>query len=249
MVYFFLHWFYNKIIKTYFVYGQKNSKNKSIEKYSVMVKDNKNSYCHLYMPENHMHSLYYSKNPLVRWVHQKRLSYIVSHLPKKNGLKILDAGCGEGHLIKKMYLNNKFNDYYGVDITEIAIQKAKKRCPYANIKKMDISKLSYNENFFDVIVCSDVIEHIIDYQSAINKLIRSLKKGGYLIITFPNETLWTLGRLILIRRPIKIPDHINSFTPYQIKKIVKMKLDEQVNLPFKLPFFLSLGCLMKFIKE
>jgi hypothetical protein len=75
-----------------------------------------------------------------------------------------------------------------------------------------------------------------------------LKKDGYLIITFPNETLWTISRFFLGRRPIKVPDHVASFTPRKMKKLVKLKLVKKINLPFRLLFFVSLGSLLKFRK-
>ncbi len=209
-----------------------------------MSKQNK-----IFMPEDHMDSLYNSKNPLVRFVHNNRLDRLAFSLPKKNNLKVLDAGCGEGHLIQKLNSVNNKNKYYGADLTGIALKKAKKRCPYANLKKMDLTKLNYDASFFDIVICSEVIEHIYEYEKVISELVRVLKKGGFLIITFPNEKLWTLSRVLLLRRPIKVPDHVNSFQPKYFKEKVNMKLVYQFNLPFNMPFFFSLGCLMKFSKE
>lgn len=203
---------------------------------------------HIFMPEDHMNKLYKSKNPLVRFVHNNRLNTIVKTIPDKDGIRILDAGCGEGHLIEKLYYKNRNNMYYGIDITEIAIQKAQKKCPYAEFKLMDLSKIDFGSEFFDVIICTEVLEHIIDYSSVIEELKRLLKKDGFLIITFPNEFLWILSRFLLLRKPIKTPDHVNSFNPDKIKSKIKMELIYQFNLPFGFLFFISLGCLMKFKK-
>ncbi|MEM3373892.1 MAG: class I SAM-dependent methyltransferase [Candidatus Woesearchaeota archaeon] len=218
-----------------------------MQSFNHTINNKKND--HLFMPLNHMDSVYNSKNPLVRFVHRNRLKKIVENLPKKNFMKILDAGCGEGHLILEMYSINKKNIYYGVDVTEVALKSAKKRVPFARIEKMDLTNLKFEDNYFDIIVCSEVLEHIYNYNKVIDELTRVLKKGGFLILTFPNEFLWVLSRLFLFRWPIKVPDHVNSFSPNQIRKIVKMKLINQINLPFGLPFFFSLGCLMKFEKN
>ena len=196
--------------------------------------------------ENHLDKLYNSKNPLIKFIHVNRLNLIVKTIPDKERLKILDAGCGEGHLIEKLNYKNNNNLYYGIDIIQIFLQKAKERCPYATFKIMDLSKINFDDEFFDIIICTEVLEHIIKYKIVIEELKRVLKKDGYLIITFPNETLWMISRFLLRRKHIKI--HVNSFTPNKIKSLVKMKLISQVNLPFKLPPFISLGCLMKFKK-
>ena len=200
------------------------------------------------MPENHMEKLYTSKNPLVKFVHTTRLNQIVQIVPNKNMFKILDAGCGEGHLIKKLNDKHNKNEYYGIDILDIPLNKAKKRCPYAKLKKMDLRETSFNDEFFDIIICSETLEHVPEVEIAIKELKRILKKDGYLIITFPNETLWTVARFLLGRRPIRVPDHVNSFNPKKISSLTKMRLISVINLPFKFPFFISLGCLMMFKK-
>ena len=106
---------------------------------------------HIIMPEDHMDELYNSSNPLVRFVHNRRLDLILGALPRDEKLKVLDAGCGEGHLVARMYEAENRHDYYGVDITDVAIQKAKKRCPLALFRISDLERLDFPDNFFDVV--------------------------------------------------------------------------------------------------
>lgn len=209
----------------------------------------KNHNNHIFMPEDHMDKLYNSKNPLVSFVHRQRLDAIVDSMPRHNGLKILDAGCGEGHLISKLHEKNPSNNYYGIDTTEVAIEKAKKRCFFAEFSMMDLNNIHFEDGFFDVVITTEVLEHVYDYKLAISEMKRVLVKNGFLIVTFPNEFLWTVSRFILGRRPIKVPDHVNSFTPEIMKSAVNLELIDQKNLPFYLAFFCSLGSLMKFKKQ
>jgi 2-polyprenyl-3-methyl-5-hydroxy-6-metoxy-1,4-benzoquinol methylase len=113
---------------------------------------------------------------------------------------------------------------------------------------MDLSNLSFQSGFFDVILATEVLEHIIEYEKTIAELTRVLNKGGVLIVTFPNEFLWTTSRFVLGRRPVKILDHVNTFTPQMMKRTVGLDIVAQRNLPLPLPFSISLGCLMKFRK-
>jgi len=200
----------------------------------------------IYMPENHMDDLYNSKNQIVKYVQNDRLNSIVRTIPCGNGLKILDAGCGEGHLIEKVYSKSNKNIYYGIDITEVALESAKKRCPYADIQKMDITNITKENGFFDIIICSDVLEHVLRYKKAIRELKRVLKKDGKLIITSPNERNWTICRIILRRKPIRVPDHFNSFNAKKMESLVKLKVILKTNLPLGFPSFISLGILMIF---
>lgn len=202
----------------------------------------------IYMPENHMDKLYNSRNFLVRFVHRNRLKTIVSLLPDQSSFKILDAGCGEGHLLELLNQFNSQNEYYGVDLTQEALVKAQERCPLAHLSQADLKNIKFPDNFFDFIVCTETLEHIDDYKKVIIELKRVLKPGGRLIITFPNEILWTISRFFLGRRPIKVVDHINFFTPPKIGQVVDLKIIKKIGLPLRLPFFMSLGYLVVFRK-
>ncbi len=204
---------------------------------------------HLYMPDDNMESLYTSPNPLVRFVHVQRLEKIVEELPTGEKLNILDAGCGEGHLLQMMHARFPAYTYYGADIMENALVKCRERAPFATCKKTDLDKLPFHDGFFDVIVCTEVLEHVFEYQQVLKEFSRVLKAGGTMIITHPNETNWTISRFLLGRRPIKVPDHVNAFSPRAFSLSVGMTQEKQLNLPFGLPFMLSLTCLHKFKKN
>ena len=89
---------------------------------------------------------------------------------------------------------------------------------------------------------------MVDYQVVLNELKRVLKKGGFFLVTFPNEFLWTVSRFLLRRDPVKVPDHVNSFDPLQMKSLINLEVVKQIQLPFNMPFIMSLGSLMKFRK-
>jgi len=203
---------------------------------------------HIVMPRDHMDELYHSQNPMVRFVHNRRLDIIAGLLDKSGGQKVLDAGCGEGHLLEKMHARAAANQYYGADIIDVALEQAKKRCPFAEFSRANLGELPYGDGFFDTVVCTEVIEHIYEYRVVLAEFSRVLKPGGTLIISFPNEPLWTLARFLLGRRPIKVPDHVNSFSPQSMRPIIPMRPAGQWSVPFPLPFFLSLGAIMRFKK-
>lgn len=65
-------------------------------------------------------------------------------------------------------------DYISVDLNS----------PLAMVK-MNITNISYQDNTFDVILCSHVLEHVIDDRKAIRELFRVLKPGGWAILQVP----------------------------------------------------------------
>lgn len=209
------------------------------------IKDNES---HLVMEEDHMDKLYYSKNPLVRFFHNQRISHILDIIPKGRELRILDAGCGEGHLIEKIHNLNPRHLLFGFDITKIALESAKKRVPEAKFSLQDLTKLNISKEFFDIIICQDVLEHIYDYKKVILNLINLLKKDGIFIISYPNEKNLTFSRFVLGIKPSKIKDHVNSFNPNKMNKEINMDCIKKKNLPLNLPFPLSLESIQVFKK-
>ena len=53
------------------------------------------------------------------------------------------------------------------------------------IKEMDITKIPYQDNYFDVVLCSHVLEHISDDRLAMSEIFRVMKKGGWSILQVP----------------------------------------------------------------
>src|SRR3989344_7319378 len=151
----------------------------------------------LVMEKDHMDKLYKSKNPVVGYINRERLESIIKLLDKNKKIKILDAGCGEGHLLEKIF-NKGYKNLYGADITKIALESAKKRVK-AKFFLQDLGKLRFKDNFFDVVICTEVIEHIENYKKVINELKRVLKKNGLFIITFPNEKMCMIMRAAFFR--------------------------------------------------
>jgi glycosyltransferase involved in cell wall biosynthesis/ubiquinone/menaquinone biosynthesis C-methylase UbiE len=117
----------------------------------------------------------------------KRLRFIENEMAKKNlkNIKILDVGCGNGNIA--MQLGNSGNEVLGIDISEEAIEKAKQNNSLSNVtfKHLAVEALAV-ENKFDVIVCSEVLEHLHQPEIVVASLEQRLAKDGLLIITVPN---------------------------------------------------------------
>lgn len=98
--------------------------------------------------------------------------------------RYLDIGCAFGLLIKEV--SPFFDEVYGCDISQLAIQKSKQNAPKAKLKIVDLEKsLPYPNNFFDCITVLDILEHTKSFEKNFEKIVPKLKKGGYLIISVP----------------------------------------------------------------
>lgn len=108
------------------------------------------------------------------------------NLGKEN--KILDYGCGSGFLVGQF--QDKGYDAYGVDTSKEAVDFGTNKGIRSLFQQNGIN-VNFTDNYFDVILAMDVIEHIEDDQLAVKELERLLKPGGYLIITVPAyQWLW-----------------------------------------------------------
>jgi ubiquinone/menaquinone biosynthesis C-methylase UbiE len=107
-------------------------------------------------------------------------------IPYINDQKILDFGCGMGRVMQKIRKISPKNKFIGVDVSEAAIEIAKKKHPWANFYSIqDGDKLPFKKNYFKLILATDVIEHVFNTEFTFSELHRILKKDGKILITTP----------------------------------------------------------------
>ena len=128
---------------------------------------------------------------------------IIKARPKVTAL-ILDAGCGRGFYLRAISLYDFPQEIYGIDTNKIYLVKARQSCndKRVRLKEISIYDTKYPSNFFDFIICSEVLEHLDDDRKALVELKRILKSNGSLIITVPNYNfpfLWDPFNWILMR--------------------------------------------------
>jgi len=195
------------------------------------------------MELDHMDRVYASSNPFVRYVHLKRLEIISDLVGNDEKERILDCGCGEGHLLERLK-----GDRFGVDRSEISLKRARERNPGAKFRKAYIAQLPFEDEFFGVVTCSEVLEHIPDYRRPISEILRVTKPGGKMIISVPNERNWTIGRLFMLRFPPKLEDHVNSFKRRDLAEAFGFSPKRAIYVPLNLTYQLSLTQIFEFEK-
>jgi len=92
--------------------------------------------------------------------------------------KIVELGCGDGSLLMEVTDALSIRDVYGVDIDEIALKKAADRGVKAFKADLNIDPLPFRDDFFDVALMEEVIEHLVNPDNAIREAHRVLKEGG-----------------------------------------------------------------------
>lgn len=126
------------------------------------------------------------------WENQEELSDLPYKWPVLKNLfpdkaaRFLDFGCGKGIITEKIRQLRPKYVIHGVDISPKALTIAKKRIKNGKFKLVNQSQhIPYPANSFDIVLASDVLEHIYDTETAFGELARVLKPGGTLIISVP----------------------------------------------------------------
>lgn len=105
------------------------------------------------------------------------------YLPNKNS-KVIEGGCGCGHLVDAM----SYWGYQviGVDIDPKTIAKIKEVSPNLDVRLGDVRALDFEDEYFDGYCSLGVIEHLWEgYDDILKEMKRVLKPGGYAFVSFP----------------------------------------------------------------
>ncbi|MBL7093483.1 class I SAM-dependent methyltransferase [candidate division KSB1 bacterium] len=149
-----------------------------------------------------------------------RYKQLLQMLPK-NVNKIIDVGCGEGYM--DYLLAQKKIEITAVDISKESLVCFKEIAEKYNIKQICIDFFTLNQNNFDLVLSQEMIEHIEDFQAALNKLSTFVHQGGYGLFSVPyKENL----QAKMIRCPetgkyVHRNGHLHSFTEEKFVDSIK----------------------------
>jgi SAM-dependent methyltransferase len=110
---------------------------------------------------------------------------------RKESVRVLDAGCGTGGLIRCLQPKEPNWQFTGVDWSTLACELARQRgC--ADVRVADVTELPMTTAEFDAVVSTDVLYHVEDDALALQELVRVLRPGGVLVINVPAyQWLWS----------------------------------------------------------
>jgi 2-polyprenyl-3-methyl-5-hydroxy-6-metoxy-1,4-benzoquinol methylase len=134
--------------------------------------------------------------------------------------QILDLGCGQGHITEKMRQAIKCAEFSGLDYSISAIEYAHEKFPVIDFAVGDATDSPYAKEFFDVVVCNNLWEHVPDPVFLLRGIKRILKPGGYLIISTPSR--YRVNNLVRVLRG-KPVDFLSRYhvTEYTVGQVVE----------------------------
>jgi len=145
---------------------------------------------------------------------QKKIT--LDFLKNAGGKNILDVACGTGRFFE-LYGDRKI---YGIDISSEMLKQAAKRRGVKKVLVADAEHIPFKDNTFDVVSTSQFIMHTPFYTNVIKEMTRVSKKGGSIIIDFPNK--FSLSYFFTKRRIASGTfRHYNLFKMSEIEALAK----------------------------
>lgn len=158
-----------------------------------------------------------NENIWMKCEHVGRYLFAIDYFLNQPAKKILDVACAEG-FGSYLLSQNGFN-VFGADINSNYVKTAQERCS-GFFAVVDFEKDDFPSNFqkLDGAVCFETIEHLKNGQTLLNKICKSLKNDGILILSFPNSAYE------------KLDENGINFDPYHLKIYTKQQMEEMVTL-------------------
>jgi len=161
-----------------------------------------------------LYKLYFTqnKNYFCRIIFSPIKFMLRSAIIKKNK-KLLDIGCGSGQFLYEM--KELGLDVHGVEPGEFDETER------LNIKKGDLIKVRYPDNYFDIITMNHVLEHLNNPIETIKEIKRILKPGGAFIVGVPNTS--SLANKIFRKNWLAydVPRHLFNYSNKLLVQMLK----------------------------
>lgn len=121
--------------------------------------------------------------------------------------RILDVGCGTGSMLRSL-LERGYTDLFGLEHSELSVERLGKLG--IKMRRGALPAIDFEDEHFDVLIASEVLEHILFQKRFLREIVRVLKPGGKALIYVPNDCMG----------PISEPSHVRTYTSESLKMLL-----------------------------
>ncbi len=168
-------------------------------------------------------------------------SEMANFLPANYG-NVLEVGCGAGSFFKNI---DRPCEYWGIEPSQEAAKIASETLHKVAIGKYEDVRSQFPNNYFDVVICNDVIEHMENEDFFLKTIVEKMKDSSYLVGSIPNVRYFDNLYKLLIKKDWQYRDsgivdrtHLRFFTEISFKR----KMEEH---NFKIEEFGGINNLME----
>jgi SAM-dependent methyltransferase len=179
---------------------------------------------------------YTAKNPAIRWLTERWVARLDSTLDTLSAAdrptRPLEVGAGEGVISAR--LHERFGSCVGLDLPDATLREEWRTRPGPHYLNGDAQRLPFAENTFDLIVCVEVLEHLIDPVRGLREIARVGTK--HLLLSVPREPIFRSCNLFTGRYVKDLgntPGHFNHWSTRSFKAFVSEVAEvREVSTPF-----------------
>lgn len=150
-------------------------------------------------------------------------------------IRVLDMGCGKGYITCEIQKRYPLSEISGLDYSLSAIQFAVQNNPKIDFIAANAYNPPYLKDYFDIIICNNLWEHVPDPLFLLKAIRRITKPGGFVIISTPSRyRIQNIFRFIL-GKPIRLISdyHVTEYSVGQIIEQLRYGKYEVVRIPRK----------------
>lgn len=183
-----------------------------------------------------------SKNPLQRKLINNFYNCLVKLIKNLSVSSILDTGCGEGFTLNQLEKQFPNKTYLGIDSSLKVVNLGNKLFPKIKLKVGNIYRLPFKNQSFDLVICSEVLEHLANPKKALEEISRVSKK--YCLLSVPNEP-WFIMVNFLRGKYLSTwgnhPEHINHWGGKTFQNFLKANNFKLLKIKQPFPWILVLA--------
>lgn len=153
----------------------------------------------------------------------RRYDQIGSVVQRLGPRKILDVGCGDGRLARAIRAHCPDAIIHGCDVSAVALARSEGLDRQYAVD-LDCEVLPEAGGSFDLVIASEVIEHLIQPDHVLAELARVLRQGGHVVLTVPNVAFWRFRVQALCGHvPSVTADdrHLHSFNASLLDQLIR----------------------------
>ncbi|MEE2708974.1 MAG: class I SAM-dependent methyltransferase [Gemmatimonadota bacterium] len=146
----------------------------------------------------------------------------------ENTKHLLDVGCGDGFLFTHLEGRTHGADLYGMDLSARRLTITKNRGFPVRVLDGNAEYIPFSDDTFDIVICTEALEHLIAPSEALLEIKRILKPGGLMILTVPslhiafltmNPLSW-FEALVSIVLPSVLPPFHDLYDPSDTETVI-----------------------------
>ena len=192
----------------------------------------------------------------ISWGYEQRRihSTIFKFLKKIEADIVIEVGCGQGDLTVEIL--KRYKKVMAFDISFIGVKKAIKRVnSNCNFFICDATKSALGANVCEIVISSEVLEHIIDQKKCLEEIYRVIKPNGYLLLSTPNPggIHQNIKKVVykLLQKPYSSSQQIldNPLSPIKLKQMLLpyFTIEKKKGLIYSLPFLQHFGLMAPYL--